>query len=74
MEISFPWDFGEFLDFSHICLYAKYLGINKGRVPKLKSAKVWSLTIEGGEGVTQNQIFIETSFYSVNLAISSENL
>ena len=31
---------------------------SKGRVPKLKSAKVWCLTIEGGEGVTQNQILI----------------
>ena len=30
----------------------------KGRVQKLKSAKVWSLTIEGGEGVTQNQSLI----------------
>ena len=47
---------------------------NKGRVQKLKSAKVWSLTIEGGEGVTRNQILIQTSFYSVNLAIFSENL
>ena len=28
----------------------------------------------GGEGVAQNQILIHTSFYSVNLAIFSENL
>ena len=28
----------------------------------------------GGEGVTQNQIPIQTSFYSGNLAIFSENL
>ena len=33
----------------------------KGRVPKLKSAQVWSLTIEGGRGVavSQNQILIQ---------------
>ena len=43
----------------------------QGRVPKLKSAKVWSLTIEE---VTQNQILIQTSFCSVNLAIFSANL
>ena len=28
---------------------------------------------EGGKGVTQNQIIIQTSFYSVNLAIFSAN-
>ena len=36
--------------------------LSKGRVPKLKSAKVCSLTIEGGEGgggVTQDQILIQ---------------
>ena len=55
---------------------AYYIGYSghKGRVPILKSAKVWSLTIEGGEGVTQNQILIQTSFYSVNKAIFSANL
>ena len=46
----------------------------KGRVQKLKSATVWSLTIKGGEGVTQNQILIQTSFYSVNFAIVNANL
>ena len=29
---------------------------------------------QGGEGVTRNQILIQTSFYSVNLAIFSANL
>ena len=29
-----------------------------GKGPKIKSAKEWSLTIEGGRGVGQNQILI----------------
>ena len=28
----------------------------------------------GGEGVTQNRILIQTSFYSVDLAILGENI
>ena len=47
---------------------------SKGRVPKLKSVKVWSLTIEGGEGVTQNPILIHTSFIVLILTFSVQIL
>ena len=45
---------------------------NKGRVPKLKSAKVWSSAIggEGGRGITQNQIRIQIWGNILNLKYS----
>ena len=43
-----------------------------GKGPKIKKRKSMVFDHWGGEGVSQNQIIIQTSFYSVNLAIFSE--
>ena len=45
-----------------------------GKGPKIKKRESMVFDHRGGEGVTQNQILIQSSFYSVNLAIFSDNL
>ena len=51
-----------------------FLPIAKGRVQKLKSAKVWSLTIEGGGGGHSKPNPYSDQFFSDNLTIFSANL
>ena len=45
-----------------------------GKGPKIKKRESMVFDYRGGKGVTQNQILIQTSFYSVNLTIFSANL
>ena len=45
-----------------------------GKGPKIKMRESMVFDHRGGEGVIQNQILIQTSVYSVNFAIFSENL
>ena len=51
------------------------INIILGKGPKIKKARKYGFwPSRGGEGVTQNQILFQTSFFSVNLAIFSANL
>ena len=61
-------------EFSKLYWSSNYSLLRLGKGPKIKKRENMVFDHRGGEGVTQNQILIQTSFYSGNFAIFSANI